>query len=214
MPGTGTIDPSSTGLLFIDPYNDFISEGGKLWPRVQAVAEAVGTIDNLRAILGAVRRSGIQVFYAPHHRAEPNDFASWQHATPYQLASSELQVFAKDTWGGTFREEFLPQEGDAIAREHWSASSFANTDLDHQIRQRGVDRLIVIGVLANTCLESTSRYAVDLGYHVTLVRDATAAFSQEAMHAAHELNGPTYAHAIVTTADLLRALEGVRATGD
>jgi nicotinamidase-related amidase len=38
---------------------------------------------------------------------------------------------------------------------------------------------------------------------VTLVRDATAAFSAEAMHAAHELNGPTFAHAIVTTAELL-----------
>jgi nicotinamidase-related amidase len=34
--------------------------------------------------------------------------------------------------------------------------------------------LIVIGLLANTCLEVTSRYAVELGYHVTLVKDATA----------------------------------------
>ncbi len=44
---------------------------------------------------------------------------------------------------------------------------------------------------------------MELGYHVTLVRDATAAFSAEAMHCAHEINGPTYAHAIVTTAELL-----------
>jgi len=31
------------------------------------------------------------------------------------------------------------------------------------------------------------------GYYVTLVKDATAAFAKEMMHAAHELNGPTFA---------------------
>lgn len=40
---------------------------------------------------------------------------------------------------------------------------------------------------------------------LTLVRDATAAFSPEAMHAAHVINGPTYAHAIVDTRELLAA---------
>jgi hypothetical protein len=43
---------------------------------------------------------------------------------------------------------------------------------------------------------------------VTLVRDATAAFSVEAMKVAHEINGPTYAHAIVTTGELLASLSG------
>jgi nicotinamidase-related amidase len=47
---------------------------------------------------------------------------------------------------------------------------------------------------------------MELGYHVTLVKDATAAFSQEAMHAAHAINGPTYAHAIVTTEELIPQL--------
>jgi nicotinamidase-related amidase len=45
-----------------------------------------------------------------------------------------------------------------------------------------------------------------LGYHVTLVEDATAAFSPEAMHAARVINGPTFAHAIVTTEDLIPQL--------
>jgi nicotinamidase-related amidase len=44
------------------------------------------------------------------------------------------------------------------------------------------------------------------GYHVTLVKDATAAFSREGMHAAHAINGPAYAHAIVTTEELLAQL--------
>jgi len=47
---------------------------------------------------------------------------------------------------------------------------------------------------------------MELGYHVTLVRDATAAFTKERMHAAHELTGPTYAHAILKTSELIAAL--------
>ena len=47
---------------------------------------------------------------------------------------------------------------------------------------------------------------MELGYHVTLVRDATAAFTKAMMHAAHELNGPTFAHLILTTAQLVAAL--------
>jgi Isochorismatase family len=57
-----------------------------------------------------------------------------------------------------------------------------------------------------TCSEATARCGAELGYHVTLVRDATAAFSPEAMHAAHEINGPTFAHAILTTDGVIAAL--------
>jgi nicotinamidase-related amidase len=66
--------------------------------------------------------------------------------------------------------------------------------------------VIVVGLLANTCIEGTSRFATELGYHVTLVKDATAAFTEEMMYAAHELNGPTFAHEILTTAELVAAL--------
>lgn len=47
---------------------------------------------------------------------------------------------------------------------------------------------------------------MELGYHVTLVRDATAAISPAMMHAAHDLNGPTFAHAILTTPELLEVI--------
>ena len=40
----------TTGLLVVDPYNDFLSEGGLIWPRLKEVAEEVGLRDNLRAI--------------------------------------------------------------------------------------------------------------------------------------------------------------------
>ena len=133
----------------------------------------------------------------------------WRHPNPSQIASGKRQTFAKGTWGGEWHPDFVPQEGDVIIKEHWAQSGFANTDLDQQLKQHGIENVIVIGLLANTCIESTSRFAMELGYHVTLVKDATAAFNREMMHAAHELNGPTFAHAILTTEELLAALPPV-----
>jgi nicotinamidase-related amidase len=196
----------TTGLLLIDPYNDFISEGGKLFGAAKAVADAVGTLVHMREVVDAARKAGIQIFYVPHHRAKPSDFSAWKHASPYQLGSHRMQVFAEGTWGGEWHPDFVPQANDILVKEHWNSSGFANTDLHIQLMQHGIEKLILIGMIANTCLETTGKFGVELGYHVTLVRDATAAFSAEAMRVAHDINGPTYAHAIVTSAELLDAL--------
>ena len=53
----------------------------------------------------------------------------------------------------------------------------------------------------------TALLCMELGFHVTLVRDGTAARSPEAYHAALNIDGPTYAHEIVTTADLVKAIK-------
>jgi nicotinamidase-related amidase len=99
------------------------------------------------------------------------------------------------------------QPGDIVATEHWASSGFPNTDLDHPLKRHGKAKIICIGLLANTCLEATARVGMELGYHVTYVRDATAARSPEAMHAAVEIDAPTYAHEIPTTAELVAAIK-------
>jgi nicotinamidase-related amidase len=201
-----TYGKGSTALLLVDPYNDFLSEGGKLWPMLKAVAEEVALLDNLRTVVAAIRKAGVQVFIVPHRRWEPGDYEDWRHPNPSQRAIQRRHTFARGEWGGEWHPDFVPKQGDVIIKEHWGQSGFANTDLDFQLKQHGITHVVVIGLLANTCIESTSRFAMELGYHVTLVRDATAAFSREMMHAAHELNGPTFAHAIVTTNELVNAL--------
>jgi len=195
-----------TALLFIDPYNDFLSEDGKIWPKVKDVAEANHLLDNLRTIVKAVRTAGIQVIIVPHKRWEPTDYQYWKHPNPTQVGMMSRHTFAKGSWGGEWHPDFAPEDGDIIAKEHWAQSGFANTDLDMILKQRGFTHVIAIGLLANTCVESTCRFAMELGYHVTLVKDATAAYTAEMMHAAHELNGPTFAHAILTTNELVAAL--------
>jgi nicotinamidase-related amidase len=203
---TTTYPADRTALLIVDPYNDFMSEGGKLYEATRKTAEAVGLYDNMRRLIPAVRAAGIQVVIVPHHRWREGDYRGWKHMNPRQVRASQIHLFAAGTWGGEFHPEFGPREGDVVVLEHWAQSGFANTDLDAQLTQRGIEKIILIGMVANTCIESTARFGMELGYHVTLVNDAAAAFETEGMHAAHEVNGPLFAHAIVTTDELLARL--------
>ncbi len=107
-----TYERELTGLVVIDPYNDFISEGGKVWDRLEGVAEANGCVPHLRQVLDA-----------------------------------------------------------------------------------------------HTCLEATVRYGAELGYDITVVKDATASYSDREMHAALEVNIPNYASAILTADEGVEALK-------
>jgi nicotinamidase-related amidase len=160
---------------------------------------------NLRKLIPAARSAGLKIFVLPHRSYREGDYENWRQWTGPQVKVRENKVFERGTWGGEFHPEFGPQKGDVVVHEHWAQSSFANTDLDFQLKQHGVRKIILVGMVANTCIESTGRFGMELGYHVTLVKDATAAFSREAMHAA-QVNGPTFAHAILTTAQLLAAI--------
>ncbi|HTK66178.1 MAG TPA: isochorismatase family cysteine hydrolase [Pseudonocardia sp.] len=199
-------DREITALLVVDPYNDFISEGGKVWERLRGVAEANGCVPHMQAVLDAARGAGLHIAYALHHRYRPGDYETWKYVAPIQRDAWRRRTFEYGTWGGELRPGFEPQPGDIVAQEHWCSSGFANTDLDQQLKVHGLHRLIVIGLLANTCIEATVRFAVELGYDVTVVKDAVASLSEEEMHAALEVNIPRYASALVTADEIVAEL--------
>jgi len=204
-----TYEKAITALLVIDPYNDFISDGGKLWHRVKVVAEANNCIPNMLHVLTTARKAGLRVFYAVHHRYRPGDYETWKYIALVQKAAWVHKSFEYGTWGGEIRSEFAPQPGEIVAQEHWGSSGFANTDLDLQLKKHGIHKLIVIGLIAHTCVEATVRFAAELGYEVTMVKDATADYSDEEMHVALDVNIPNYASAIVTTPEIVESLSSL-----
>ena len=196
-------DREVTALLLIDPYNDFLSEGGLIWDRLKGVAEANDCVAHMHEILNASRRAGLRICYALHRRYRPGDYETWKYIAPIQKAAWSRKTFEEGTWGGEIRAEFIPQSGDIVAQEHWCSSGFANTDLDLLLKKHGIHQLIVIGLIAHTCVEATVRYAAELGYEAIVVKDATADYSDEAMGAALNVSLPHYATAIATTAEIV-----------
>jgi nicotinamidase-related amidase len=199
----------SIGLLVVDPYNDFISDGGQVWPQVRDVVEANGCVPHMIQILTAARSAGLRIFFAPHHRWRAGDYETWNFLAPTQEAAARSRVFADGMWGGTFRAEFTPRPGEIVAQEHWCSSGFANTDLDLQLKKHGIYQLIVIGLLAHTCIDSTVRYAAELGYEPTLVKDAIGSPSWDEMKATLEVSAPNYARAILSTEEVLASFQNI-----
>ena len=200
-------DKEITGLLVIDPYNDFISEGGKVWDRLKTVAEANDCVPHMLQILNAARKADLRVFYALHHRYQQGDYESWTYIAPIQRAAWRNKSFEYGTWGGEFRAEFVHKPGEIVIAEHWCSSGFANTDLDLQLKKHGIHQLIVMGLIAHTCVEATVRYAAELGYEVTMIKDAD--YSDKEMHGAFDITIRNYASAIVTTKEVVDAISSL-----
>ena len=57
---------------------------------------------------------------------------------------------------------------------------------------------------------ATVRFAAELGYEITMVKDATADYSDEEMHAALDINIPNYASAVVSTNEVLDSLSSLK----
>ena len=73
------------------------------------------------------------------------------------------------------------------------------------LKRHGINRLIVVGLIEHTCMEATVRFAAELRYDVTVVKDATASYSDREMDAALTVNMPNYA-AVRTAGDVVDAL--------
>lgn len=74
--------------------------------------------------------------------------------------------------------ELGPREGDTVVTKYnWGG--FYGTDLDVQLRRRGIRTLLLGGIATNFGVESTARQAQEAGYQPVLIEDAMGAFSVE-----------------------------------
>jgi nicotinamidase-related amidase len=79
--------------------------------------------------------------------------------------------------------ELMPELAQAptdhlVTKKTWGA--FSHTDLDSYLRGKGVTQVVILGVATSIGVESTARFAHELGYHVVLVTDAMTDMRPEA----------------------------------
>lgn len=198
---------TSTALVLVDTYNDFLSEKGLAWPMVSLVANELDVKTNIEAAIQACREAGMLLAFAPHHRYRgKNDFQDRKYLHPTQVGQKHSKIFFDGKDGGDFYSTMAPGEHDVVASEHACSSGFAGTDLDAQLRARNITHLILVGCISNSCIEATARSAVDLGYCVTVVTDAITAFSPGDHAVAVNTNFPLIVNHTVTTSRLVKEL--------
>jgi ureidoacrylate peracid hydrolase len=124
---------SSTALLLVDPYNDFLVQGGKLFPRLKDSLEAVGLIPRLIKLVEAARKHRIPIYFVPHRQYRPGDYEDFKFPTASQSGARDIKAFEHGSWGGQFHEKLQPDitHGDVIASEHFTTRYVQITEISN-----------------------------------------------------------------------------------
>jgi len=169
---------SKTALLFIEYQNEFTSEGGKLHDAVKGVMSENNMLEKSAALADKAREAGVKVFHAPiMFKADSSDNPNKKLGILAGCADGAL--FTEGTWNSEFHASMLPKEGDVVVKGKKGLDAFPGTDLDQQLKAKGIETVVLGGFLTNCCVESTMRTAYEKGYNVITLTDATATTSAE-----------------------------------
>jgi len=144
-------------LIIVDMLNDFVD--GKLAnPKAQAIVEP------LQRLLAHAREDGWVVVFSndAHHSDDP-----------------ELKVWGEHAMAGTPGADVIPQlvprEGEIVSPKR-DYGAFDGTGLDEQLKERGVDEVVIAGQHTHICVRHSSYGALRRGYDISIPRDAVCAF--------------------------------------
>ncbi len=179
--------PDRTALLVIDPVNDFLSEGGAGWELTKTTVEKNDVVGHLKSAIEGARAHGLPVLFGPMAYTR-EDYADeqLQRRSGINRLMFERKMFLAGSWGADFHPDLQPGAGDTVLLPHKSCDVF-QTDLPEHLRRLGTTHLIIAGMSANLCCESTGRHAMEAGFDVTFLSDAIGASSLPEYEAAIRL---------------------------
>jgi len=161
-----TLDPKTTALVLIDLQKGIAARQTAPHDSKDVVARARRLADRFRAVGGTVVLVHVSVSPDGRDRLTPR-------ADAPMPGGPVLPDFAE------FVPELAPREGDVvITKRNWGA--FYGTELELQLRRRGVRTIVLGGISTNYGVESTARDAFERAYDLVLVEDAMAGMSAEA----------------------------------
>jgi nicotinamidase-related amidase len=177
------IHRNDSAMVIIDPQNDVLSEKGISWPLVGASVKENNTVENLARLFKAAKHQDILVFISPHF-LYPFD-QGWQYGGAVEKSMLESKEFYRPDQlssdgfigsGADWLERYKPfiQDGKTIVVSPHKVWGPQTNDLVLQLRKRGINKIILCGMLANLCVESHLRELLEQGFEVAVVRDATA----------------------------------------
>lgn len=195
-----------TVLLIIDPVNDFLSEGGAAWEMTKTTLKLHNVIENLRRAIDGARAAGVPVIFGPMAYTE-EDYADHhlQHRCGINRLMFERKMFIAGSWGADFHPDLKPLSDEIVLTPHKSTDVF-ETDLPDHLKRLGTTHLIIAGMAANLCCESTGRRATEKGFDVTFLKDAIGSEDLLSYEAAVKINYPLIGNAVLSVDELLSAL--------
>jgi ureidoacrylate peracid hydrolase len=199
---------SHTALIVIDMQNDFCASDGFVARGGRDVAHVQQMAKRLPALIEHARAAGVLVvFVRCAYSSDDNRYLSdvWlEQAARRQGGGYTLAPVCQDgTPGGDYYGGIRPQAGDIVITKH-RYSAFHGTDLDMILRSHGVRTVVLTGVSTHVCVETAAREAFVRDYYTVVVKDGSAAYSQEEHETALKLVDRFFGE--VTSIDDIRPL--------
>jgi nicotinamidase-related amidase len=183
------IHPAQTALVLIDLQNAIVGRDTAPYPAADVVARG-------KQLADAFRAKGSPIVWV---NVNVNDFLSLPVDEPSPRPAQPVPAHMMDIADAAGK-----QPGDLlVTKRHWGA--FAQTDLEQQLRDRGITTVVLTGIATNMGVESTARQGTGLGFAFVVVEDACTTFSSEMQDFAFTKIFPRLA-SVRTTAQVLKAL--------
>jgi biuret amidohydrolase len=217
------LDPARTALVIVDMQRYFTQPSFPFTDLFEKMSPGVcagylrrvekNVIPSIRCLLDQFRKNGSLVVFTAvgTETKDGRDLACWARALDeagLSLLGTRIHPPVGDpSW--QIDPALEPRPGEIVVNK-LSAGTFATTNLAEQLRSRGVDRVVITGVVTDVCVSTTAREAADRDFKVVVVSDACTTFSEKL----HQANLETL-HVfgwVKATDDVLRMTQKAHAT--
>jgi nicotinamidase-related amidase len=213
------IDKDNTAVVVIDPQNDVLSEIGVSWDLVGDSVKDNNTIENIERVFKASKQNGFEVFISPHYYY-PTDYG-WKFAGAVEQMMLKSKEFDRSGAlslhgflgsGADWLERYKPfiEDDKTIVVSPHKAYGPQSNDLVLQLRKRNISKVILLGMLANICVEAHLRELIEQGFEVLVVKDATAAPQHPELgdgYKAALINFGYIANSVLSTDEVVKAMK-------
>ena len=164
------LKPAHSAVLVIDMQNDFCAEAGYVEKVVgKDVSACRAVVPEVMALVEAARAQGVPVYWIKANY-DPDRLPEGMRVK--QQEKSSVVCCGTGSWGGELCGVSAAR-GEAVI-EKSSYSAFAGTEVERQLRERGIRTVVFAGVQTNVCVESSLRDAVCRGFYAVLASDCVA----------------------------------------
>jgi ureidoacrylate peracid hydrolase len=198
-----TVDASRTALVVVDMQNYFVAEG---FPGEVPMARAI--VPAINRLATEMRRAGGTVLWI--QTTAVGGLERWGNHHKYMLTPerAKIRLTGLDEASEGFKLypalEILPTDL-RIKKVKYSAFIEGSSDIDAQLKKRGIETLLITGTVTNVCCESTGRDAMMLDYRVIMVSDGNASHTDEE-HAASLNNFQIFFGDVMASDEILQRL--------
>ncbi len=194
----GHLKGENVAVLMLSPQWDAFSSDSS-WSRQFAIKPA---LDSVNGFLDSARKRDWRVIQAPLAWTEDVP-ATALSETGYFRQLRQNNALKAGTAGAELMTDMV-SETDVILTERPSLNAFYGTELQAVLIKHDIQKLLILGGVANADLDSTARMAVELDFDVTVAGDLVSAFSKQDIDNIMKITLPRIVSRILTSDAILR----------